>query len=56
MAEETAEAVEKKKGKVTAVQGPVVDVKFNSLEEMPDMHETILTTTFDKREVALMVV
>jgi F-type H+/Na+-transporting ATPase subunit beta len=44
-----------KRGKVTAVQGPVVDVKYVSIDDMPDMHETIITTTFDKREVVLLV-
>ena len=42
-------------GKVVAVQGPVVDVKFERVEEMPDLHETILTKAFDKREIALLV-
>lgn len=57
MTETTAasEPVALKKGKVVAVQGPVVDVKFNTVEEMPDMHETIITTTFDKRQVTLLV-
>ena len=49
------EAPAKKKGKVVAVQGPVVDVKFELVEDMPDMHETIMTTTFDKREITLLV-
>jgi len=44
-----------KKGKVIAVQGPVVDVKFNCVEDMPDMHETIYARTFDKRNVVLLV-
>jgi len=43
------------KGQVVAVQGPVVDVKFERIENMPDLHETILTQTFDKRTVTLMV-
>ena len=54
MAEVEAPA-ELNKGKVVAVQGPVVDVKFDRVEDMPDMHETILTTTFDKREITLLV-
>ena len=44
-----------KKGRVVAVQGPVVDVKFASVEEMPDMHETVYTTSFDKRQICLQV-
>jgi F-type H+-transporting ATPase subunit beta len=43
------------KGRITAVQGPVVDVTFNSIEEMPDLHETIVTRTFDKRDISLLV-
>ena len=43
------------KGRVIAVQGPVVDVKFNSIEEMPDMHETVVSTAFDKREITMLV-
>lgn len=44
-----------RKGKVVAVQGPVVDVKFERVEDMPDMHETIRTLAFDKREIILVV-
>jgi F-type H+/Na+-transporting ATPase subunit beta len=44
-----------KRGKVVAVQGPVVDVKFERVEDMPDMHETIVTVAFDKREIVLAV-
>ena len=55
MTTETAEAVEKKKGKVIAVQGPVVDVKFVTVEDMPDLHETVHVRTFDKRHVTLLV-
>jgi F-type H+-transporting ATPase subunit beta len=43
------------KGRVVAVQGPVVDVKFPSPEEMPDLHEIVMTRTFDRRELALEV-
>jgi F-type H+-transporting ATPase subunit beta len=53
MAEEATAVL--KKGKVVAVQGPVVDVKFEKIEDMPDLHETILTRTFDKRDVTLLV-
>ncbi len=54
MSNETAQK-ELIKGKVVAVEGPVVDVKFERVEDMPDMHETIVTTTFDKREISLLV-
>jgi len=47
--------VELKKGRVVAVQGPVVDVKFDKIEDMPDLHETIVSKTFDKRDVSLLV-
>jgi len=46
---------EQRKGKIVAVQGPVVDVRFESVEQMPDLHETIVTRTFDKRDVTLLV-
>jgi len=42
-------------GKIVAVQGPVVDVKFNAIEDMPDMHEMVVTKTFDGRELMLLV-
>jgi len=54
MSEEAVEA-RQRKGKVIAVQGPVVDVQFEAVEDMPDMHETILTKTFDGRELTLLV-
>ncbi len=43
------------KGKVVAVQGPVVDVKFEQVEDMPDLHETVTTTTFDRQKVVMLV-
>ncbi|MBN2300902.1 MAG: F0F1 ATP synthase subunit beta [Lentisphaerae bacterium] len=53
----TEEVAEKTliKGRVVAVQGPVVDVKFETVEQMPDMHETIEVTTFDKKLITLLV-
>ena len=50
-----AEEKELIRGKVTAVQGPVVDVTFNSINEMPDMLEAINTKTFDGRDLMLLV-
>ena len=52
---DTAVQKELKRGRVVAVQGPVVDVKFATVEDMPDMHETVQTTTFDRRQVTLLV-
>lgn len=56
---ETVTALENEKtlsvGKIVAVQGPVVDVKFNAVEDMPDMHEMVVTKTFDGRELTLLV-
>jgi F-type H+-transporting ATPase subunit beta len=52
MSEETSQ---QRKGKVVSVQGPVVDVKFSSAEEIPSLHEVILTKTFDKREICMEV-
>ena len=46
---------EQKRGKVVAVQGPVVDVKFGRIEDMPDLHDIVLTKTFDKRQLMLEV-
>ncbi len=46
---------ELKKGRVTAVQGPVVDVTFAHIEDMPDLHEIVATRTFDKRTLTLEV-
>ncbi|MFO7871967.1 MAG: F0F1 ATP synthase subunit beta [Kiritimatiellia bacterium] len=54
MAVETEEKT-LKKGKVLAVQGPVVDVLFHDVADMPDLHETVMVRTFDKRDVTLLV-
>jgi F-type H+-transporting ATPase subunit beta len=54
MSEGSAVPVERK-GKVIAVQGPVVDVRFNTIDEMPDLHETIKVRTFDRRDIVLVV-
>jgi len=43
------------KGKVIAVQGPVVDIRFAKVEEMPDLHEVVRAKTFDKKEVRVLV-
>ena len=42
-------------GRVVAVQGPVVDVRFDAIGDMPDMHETVTTRTFDRRDLTLLV-
>ncbi len=55
MSEEQTAQTREKKAKVVSVQGPVVDVKFERIEEMPDLHETISTKTFDKRDITLLV-
>ena len=46
---------ELKRGRVTAVQGPVVDVTFARIEDMPDLHEVVMTKTFDRRNLTLEV-
>ncbi len=46
---------ELKKGRVIGVQGPIVDVKFEKIEDMPDLHEVIMVKTFDKRNLTLEV-
>ncbi len=49
------ETVKRVVGKVVAVQGPVVDVKFTSIGDMPDMHDMVTATTFDGRELTMLV-
>ncbi len=44
-----------REGRVTSVQGPVVDVQFARIEDLPDLHETVLVRTFDRREITLLV-
>ncbi len=44
-----------RRGVVVAVQGPVVDVKFLAVNDVPDIHELVVTRTFDKRDVKLLV-
>ena len=44
-----------KAGKVVSVQGPVVDVKFNSIDEVPDVYSVIHVETVDNRVVVLEV-
>ena len=46
---------ELKKGRVVGVQGPIVDVKFEKIEDMPDLHEVVMVKTFDKRNLTLEV-
>jgi F-type H+-transporting ATPase subunit beta len=55
MSDQAVAGVKKKNGKVVAVQGPVVDVRFESITDMPDLHEMVLTRTFDRRDVTLLV-
>jgi F-type H+-transporting ATPase subunit beta len=43
-------------GWVVGVQGPVVDVKFRSHPELPDVYHVIHTTALDGRELTLEVV
>jgi F-type H+-transporting ATPase subunit beta len=44
------------KGKVQAVHGPVVDVLFDSEEDLPAIYEILRTVTHDEQEVVLEVV
>ena len=48
-------SVRMKEGRVVAVQGPVVDIHFDRIEDMPDLHEVCITRSFDKREIRLLV-
>ena len=52
---EQATEREERIGRVASVQGPVVDVKFETVDQMPDMYETVRVRTFDKREITLLV-
>ena len=47
--------VELKKGRVVGVQGPIVDVRFEKIDDMPDLHEVVNVKTFDKRNLTLEV-
>jgi F-type H+-transporting ATPase subunit beta len=51
----TQEVGELKKGRVVGVQGPIVDVLFKQISDMPDLHEVVMVRTFDKRDLALEV-
>ncbi|MCK9555393.1 F0F1 ATP synthase subunit beta [bacterium] len=42
-------------GKVTGIQGPVVIVKFDSPEQMPDIYDVLETRTYDGKKVVLEV-
>src|SRR3989338_7785711 len=42
-------------GRVVSVQGPVVDVKFKLLSDVPDIHEVIHVKALDEREITLEV-
>jgi len=42
-----------KNGRVIAVQGPVVDVRFDREEDVPNLYEIIETKSFDGRKIAL---
>ncbi len=46
----------RKKGRVVAAQGPVVDVKFEGIEDLPSLNEIIRTQTFDGKILLLEVV
>ncbi|MBI1977446.1 MAG: F0F1 ATP synthase subunit beta [Candidatus Omnitrophica bacterium] len=53
MANETSR--NNKMGRVVAVQGPVVDIKFKSIEEIPSVYGVLKTETVDQREIFLEV-
>src|SRR3989338_1951769 len=44
-----------KLGRVIAAQGPVVDVKFETIEALPALNEILKTKTFDGRTILLEV-
>lgn len=45
----------KTKGIVVAAQGPIVDVRFKTLEDLPAINETVKVKTFDGRVIILVV-
>ena len=45
----------KKSGRVIAVQGPVVDVRFEEAKDVPGLYEVLETETFDKKKLTLEV-
>ncbi|MFA5157328.1 MAG: F0F1 ATP synthase subunit beta [Candidatus Omnitrophota bacterium] len=45
----------KVKGKIVSVQGPVVDVKFPSAEDVPNIYTMLITKTVDGSEVVLEI-
>ena len=45
-----------KNGRVIAAQGPVLDVKFEAVEDLPALYEILKVRTFDGRVVLLEVV
>ena len=47
--------MEKIKGKIVAVQGPVVDVKFPTPEDVPNIFTVMHTTTIDGSEVVMEI-
>ena len=47
--------MEIKPGRVISVQGPVVDVKFDSDADVPNLYEVIETRAFDNRRIVLEV-
>lgn len=42
-------------GRVVSVQGPVVDVKFDSIDEVPNVYSVLKVQTVDQKEVVLEV-
>lgn len=45
----------KAKGRVVGVDGPIVDVKFDREEDIPNLYELIEVNSFDGRKIALEV-
>ncbi len=44
---------ERGRGKIISVQGPVVDVRFEHLEDIPALYDVVEAFTFDKRKIVL---
>jgi len=44
------------KGKIIAVQGPIVDVEFDAKDSVPAIHHVIETKSYDKNRIMLKVI
>jgi len=48
-------ASDRSKGMVVSAQGPVVDVRFGAIEDLPSINEVVKVSTFDGRAILMAV-